>query len=73
MACHDTELAGNSLMVAALSRTDKVRVWHDKELAGKAPHDGQSVVSGVLSTEIVLCISIWTNEMLCKCAKLHQQ
>ena len=61
VAYHDTELAGKSLTVAALIRTDKVRVWQDKELAGKAPHDGQSVVSGGLPTDMVLCITIWTN------------
>ena len=46
---------------------------HDTELAGKAPHDGQSVVSGGVAMKMVLYISIWTKEMLCKCAKLHQQ
>ena len=28
MAYHDTKLAGNYLMVAVLSRTGKVGVWH---------------------------------------------
>ena len=28
VACHDTELAGNYLTVAVVSRTGKVGVWH---------------------------------------------
>ena len=37
--------------------------YHDTELAGKAPHDGQSMVSGGLQR---FCISIWSTAVLYK-------